>query len=96
VKKGSSKPLTAEQLDELDALARLPDEKIDTTEMSEIRDWSRARRGALYRPLKRQLTLRLDADLIEWFKGRSDEDSEGYQTRINAALREYVEQHGGP
>ncbi len=95
MRKGSSKLLTAEQKAELDALAALPDEQIDTREMPEVRDWSGARRGALYRPIKRQLTLRLDADLVEWFKEQTGEGGDGYQTRINAALREYVEQHGG-
>jgi uncharacterized protein (DUF4415 family) len=95
MKPSNPKPLTKEQEAELDELAALPDEQIDTREMPEIRDWSGARRGALYRPLKRQLTLRLDADLVEWFKGRSGAGGEGYQTRINAALRAYVEEHGG-
>jgi uncharacterized protein (DUF4415 family) len=43
-----------------------------------------------YRPVKRQLTLRLDADVIAWFKAHAEPD-EGYQTRINRVLREYVE-----
>ena len=95
MKKGSSRPLTAEQQAELDALAALPEDQIDTREMPEVRDWSKARRGVFYRPLKQQLTLRLDADLIEWFKVNGGQSSEGYQTRINAALREYVEEHQG-
>jgi uncharacterized protein (DUF4415 family) len=36
---------------------------------------------------KSQITLRLDADLLDWFK----EGGKGYQTRINAVLRSYVE-----
>jgi uncharacterized protein (DUF4415 family) len=95
MRKGSSKPLTSEQKAELEALEALPDELIDTNEMPEVRDWSKARRGVFYRPIKQQLTLRLDADLIEWFKGHSSQGTEGYQTRINAALREYVEEHEG-
>jgi hypothetical protein len=54
-----------------------------------VTDWSGAERGALYRPVKRLTSLRLDADLLEWFK----RGGEGYQTRINAALRKYVERH---
>jgi uncharacterized protein (DUF4415 family) len=46
----------------------------------------------LYRAVKRQITLRIDADVIEWFKARARK-GEGYQTNINRALREYVEQH---
>lgn len=45
-----------------------------------------------YRPIKQQITLRLDADVINWFKTHHPKD-EGYQTSINRALREYIEQH---
>jgi uncharacterized protein (DUF4415 family) len=93
MKKRRSKPLTAAQLAELKALEALPDERVDTREMPEVKDWSGARRGALYRPVKRQLTLRLDADVIEWFRARAGKHGEGYQTRINEALREYVAAH---
>lgn len=40
-----------------------------------------------YRPLKKPVTLRLDADVIAWFK----KDGRRYQTRINAALRTVME-----
>lgn len=40
-----------------------------------------------YRPLKKPVTLRLDADVIAWFK----KDGTRYQTRINAALRKVME-----
>jgi uncharacterized protein (DUF4415 family) len=40
-----------------------------------------------YRPLKKPVTLRLDADVIAWFK----KDGKRYQTRINAALRKVME-----
>jgi uncharacterized protein (DUF4415 family) len=45
-----------------------------------------------YRPVKQQLTLRLDADVVAWFKARAG-SSEGYQTRINRVLRDYVQRH---
>jgi uncharacterized protein (DUF4415 family) len=93
MKKATSKPMTAQQKAELKALAGLPDDQINTASVPEQKDWSGAVRGVFFRPIKRQLTLRLDADLIEWFKAHARE-SEGYQTRINKALREYVAQHG--
>ena len=71
------------------ALEDLPDNQIDTTDAPEILDWSDARRGVFYRPVKRQITLRLDADIIAWFKVRA-RDGRGYQTDINGALREHV------
>ena len=76
-----------EQLAELEAL---PDSAIDTSDAPELLDWSGAKRGLFYRPVKQQLTLRLDADVIAWFKSHA-KSSEGYQTRINRALREYVQ-----
>ena len=91
MRKGRSRSLTADQQAELDVLATLPEEEIDTRDMPEITDWSGARRGVLYRPVKRQITLRIDADVIEWFKSQARK-GEGYQTSINRALREYVMQ----
>jgi uncharacterized protein (DUF4415 family) len=40
------------------------------------------------------MTLRLDADVVAWFKSHTASD-EGYQTRINRALREYVQEQAG-
>lgn len=40
-----------------------------------------------YRPLKKPVTLRLDADVLAWFK----KDGRRYQTRINQALRKVME-----
>jgi uncharacterized protein (DUF4415 family) len=91
MKKGSSKSLTGKQQAELAALAALPDDRIDTSDIPEIRDWSGARRGVFFRPVKQQLTLRIDADIVAWFK-RQTRSGQGYQTSINRALREYVEQ----
>ena len=82
-----------EQRAELAALKSLPEGKINTKAIPEQRDWSDAKRGLFYRPIKRQLTLRLDADLIDWFKTRTP-NGEGYQTEINKALRKFVEQRG--
>ena len=90
MKKETSKRLTREQLAELKSLGMLPDRAIDTSDAPELLDWSGAKRGVFYRPVKQQLTLRLDADVIAWFKSHT-KSSEGYQTRINRALREYVQ-----
>lgn len=92
MRKERSKALTAEQRAELETLAALREAEIDTGEMPEITDWLKARRGALYRPIKRQITLRIDADVIEWFRSRARSD-EGYQTSINRALREHIARH---
>ena len=89
---GTSKGLPPAQQADVDALAGLSDAEIDLGDMPEVTDWSDARRGIFYRPIKRQLTLRLDADVVAWFKARST-DGEKYQTRINQVLRDYVEKH---
>jgi uncharacterized protein (DUF4415 family) len=89
MKKGHSKRLTPEQRSELNSLAELRDDAIDTSDAPELLDWSGAKRGLFYRPVKQQLTLRLDADVVAWFKSHTM-SNEGYQTRINRALREYV------
>ncbi len=86
MKKASSKALTRTQKDQLKRLQALSDVKIDTGDIPEVLDWSTARRGIFYKPVKQQLTLRLDADVVDWFK----RNGTGYQTRINSALREFV------
>ncbi len=89
MKKGNPEALTPELQAELDALAAMPESEIDTSDMPPIADWSHAVRGAFYRPIKRPLSLRLDADVVDWFQRQG----QGYQTRINAALREYISLH---
>lgn len=78
--------MTPEQEARLRALAAMPDDTIDFSDIPEITDWTGAVRGKFYRPVKRQITLRLDADVVDFFEA----SGRGYQTRINAALREWV------
>jgi uncharacterized protein (DUF4415 family) len=68
---------------ELAALARKRDEDIDTSDIPEVKDWSGAVIGKFYRPVKEAVSIRLDADVLAWFKGQGC----GYQTRINEVLR---------
>ncbi len=89
MKKAGSRSPTRTRKAELEALAALPEDEIDLSDIPEVRDWSDAKRGLFYRPVKKQLTLRLDADVVAWFKGNA-RGGRGYQTDINRALREYV------
>lgn len=89
MKKATSRELTKERKAELEALADLSDENIDTTDIPEILDWSGTKRGLLYRPVKRQITLRLDADVVAWFRADAP-GGRGYQTEINRVLRAHA------
>lgn len=91
MKKEISKVYTAAQKRDLKALAAMTDKDINLSDIPEQLDWSGAKRGVFYRPIKQQLTLRLDADVVDWFKRQG----EGYQTRINAVLRKHVGRKAG-
>ena len=57
-------------------------------------DFSRGVRGAVVKtpPGKTRITIRIDDDLLRWFRGQVHEAGGGnYQTLINSALRKYVE-----
>jgi len=80
-----SSSLTDAQRDHLAGLAALPDETIDTSDIPELSDkaWAAGDRGRFYRPLKQQITARVDADVLDWLKSQG----KGYQGRLNAILR---------
>jgi uncharacterized protein (DUF4415 family) len=78
------KKLSKKQEKELAALGRLPDDKIDLSDAPELPNWSNAVVGKFYRPIKRPVTVRIDADILAWLK----RSGPGYQTRINALLRQ--------
>jgi len=62
--------------------------------MKKAYDFSKARRGPVVgvEPGKTRITIRIDDDILEWFRKQVHEAGGGnYQTRINAALREHVE-----
>lgn len=79
---------TRNQDQEIAALMKLRDEDIDTSDIPEVRDWSKAVVGKFYRPLKEPITIRLDIDIVAWLKA----EGPGYQTRINALLRKTMTQ----
>ncbi len=69
---------------ELKRLAALPDAHVDTSDIPELTE-AQLRRGirGMYRPVKKPVTMRLDADVVAWLK----ENGRGYQTKANALLR---------
>lgn len=78
-------PLTEAQKAKLEALAAMPDEAIDYSDIPPLTDefWDNAVRGRFYRPTKTSTTLRIDSDVLAWLRSQG----RGYQTRINAILR---------
>jgi len=86
----SKKPFSAEEREQLAKLAALPEDQIDTADIPEAPEssWTDVRRADLYRPVKKPVTIRLDADVLTWFKEHSA--SSGYQTEINRVLRRHV------
>jgi len=71
----------------------MKDKDIDFSEIPEVTPEMFARgivrRGLKPLPRKRQLTLRVDSDVIEWYR----KQGQGYQTKINSLLRAYMEEH---
>lgn len=87
--------LTAAQKKSLEALAALNDSEIDTSDIPEWteKDFSEAVRlngmspaeaMRMYKIRKAPITARIDLDILKWLKGKG----EGYQTRLNAILRD--------
>ncbi|EAZ5503366.1 BrnA antitoxin family protein [Salmonella enterica] len=85
-KRGNASALSAQHEAELKALAKKSDDEIDYSDIpaSEDGQWSEAVRGKFFGPLKTQASVRIDADVMEWLK----RPGKGYQTRLNAILRE--------
>jgi len=55
----------------------------------EITEWENKKVGKFYRPIKEQITIRIDADILDWFRHATNK----YQTLINQACREYMIHH---
>jgi uncharacterized protein (DUF4415 family) len=82
MKKNSIPPMK----EQIANLRQKEDKDIDFSDIPEILDWSGMERGKFYRPVKKQISLRVDADVLEWFKHHHVK----YQSAINSALRQYI------
>ena len=78
--------LSDEQRAKLKALAEKPDSEIDFSDIPMIEFTDKVTIGKYFRPVKESVTMRIDADVLAWFKS----GGEGYQTRINDHLREIM------
>ena len=85
MKKPSTSKLTAKSKRELAQLRKKPDSEIDTSETRVLpaEKWANATVGRFYRPIKQAIALRVDADVVAWFRSQGP----GYQSRMNEALR---------
>ncbi len=77
------KPINQARLAEI---AALPDDEIDLSDIPELTEkfWQNAVRNPFYKPVKKQVTLRIDADILAWLR---QQGKDGYQSRLNAVLR---------
>ena len=69
-------------------LKAMKDEDIDTSDIPELSD-DFFQKAVVWPGIKKQITLRLDPDVVEFFRKRG----RGYQSMMNAVLRKYVEAH---
>jgi uncharacterized protein (DUF4415 family) len=85
-KRSNLPPLTDKQKMEIETLSQMVDSDIDRSDLPEMteKELENAVQGRFYRPVKKHVTLRIDADVLAWLKAQG----KGYQTRINAILRD--------
>lgn len=72
--------------------------KADEYDMKDQYDFSKARRGPVVTPPpgKTRITIRIDDDILEWFRNKVESAGGGnYQTMMNSALRQYIETQEG-
>ena len=81
-------PVTDKQRRELERLAARPDSQIDFSDAPEASPRAfDIQVGRFYRPIKQLVSLRVDADVLSWFRGRGKK----YQTYMNEVLRREME-----
>jgi uncharacterized protein (DUF4415 family) len=89
----SNKPISSNSETDWERLDTMTDEEIDFTDCPEITpaQFAKAvvRDGLPVKKNKAQVTLRIDDEVLEWFKSQG----KGYQTQINSLLRAYMEAH---
>lgn len=89
----SKKPISSTSETDWQRLNAMTDEEIDLSDCPEITPerFAKAvvRQGLPADKNKAQVTLRIDSEVLEWFKSQG----KGYQTQINSLLRAYMEAH---
>lgn len=83
-----TRPISEKQHQELRRLANVPDARIDFSDAPEAKTRSSGVEiGHFYRPVKQLVSLRVDAEVLAWFRGRGKK----YQTYMNEVLRREME-----
>lgn len=82
--------LSPELLDEIRRLQAMPESSIDTDDIPEAdrENMKQGYRGPQFKPVKAPITIRLDTDVIAWFKENAENGR--YQSAMNRALREFM------
>ncbi len=86
VKRGDITLTTELKKELMKAKRKKPD--LSDEEVPDVSDWEGGIRNKFYRPIKAQITIRIDADVLDWFRHH-----EKYQSLINKACREYMNLH---
>jgi uncharacterized protein (DUF4415 family) len=91
----NEEPISNRGESDWERLANLPDAEIDLDDVAELTPEqvaalqpSAALIPGLRRPAKKRITIRLDEDVVAFFKEQAEAEDENYQSLINAALRE--------
>ena len=81
----ADRTMTPARKRKLAQLVARPDSEIDFSEIPPLKEsfWKNAVHNPFYRPVKQQLTVRLDANVVAWLR----QQGKGYQTRLNQVLR---------
>lgn len=74
---------------DLERINAMSDDDIDYSDIPPVTDFSGFKRGVFYRPNKESVTIRLDSDVVAWFKASEPK----YQTAVNRVLRDYMSRH---
>lgn len=89
----SRKPISSKSETDWEKLDAMTDQEIDLSDCPEItpEQFAKAvvRQGLPVNKNKSQVTLRIDSDVLQWFKSQG----KGYQTQINSLLRAYMDAH---
>ena len=85
----NAKTLNKKSQTDWNKIDRLSDDEIDTSDISSL-DTEFFKNADLHMPTrKKSITVRLDSDVLDWYRNQG----KGYQTKINAILRSYMEAH---